>query len=362
MNFPKNHNLNIQAFEKMLEYKRVTNSYKLYWFYALFEKIKNKKIKFKFTDIILKMITKCWYTITEYKLNFGSQDKLGDLVLYIYENYKIDKDVNEKELMSYLFEIYKYDKVVQKQVNDICNYVPYRLISTFYPEITGLKDYKKNGEIETLSQKDNRAIYKIDKKKLIINEPWYKYIYKNQLIIKGWLKYKLIYFLQNRNPNVPAIPFKLEPFRKRNLNKAKKYWKKINKINKLNDLYTGNEINFDKNISIDHFIPWSFVMHNKLWNLIPTYKNVNSSKNDKLPKLDKYLNEFCDIQYQGYKIAVKNNFSNKKIEDYIELTDDIKLKEVISKNKFVNSLKSNIKPLYEIARNQGFLLWNPNKL
>lgn len=48
MKLSNNNNLNIQAFEKILEYKRVTNSYKLHWFYAIFEKIKNKKINFLF--------------------------------------------------------------------------------------------------------------------------------------------------------------------------------------------------------------------------------------------------------------------------------------------------------------------------
>ena len=33
-----------------------------------------------------------------------------------------------------------------------------------------------------------------------------------------------------------------------------------------------------KNISIDHFVPWSYVAHDELWNLTPTTRSINSTK------------------------------------------------------------------------------------
>jgi len=45
-------------------------------------------------------------------------------------------------------------------------------------------------------------------------------------------------------------------------------------------IYTGHYI---ENFDIDHFIPWSFVTHDQLWNLAPIEKSLNSSKSNKLP-------------------------------------------------------------------------------
>jgi hypothetical protein len=356
MELPSDKKLNIQSFENMLELNRMTNSYKLYWFAAIFKEIKLSNTELTFKRIVLRMITKCWYSIVEYRLNLGSQDKLGELVLLVFNKYKIEKDITEDELIKFLYKIAE-DEEIFNRINDFYKYVPYRLLSSFFPELVRIKDYKKNSMIEELSNKDERSIYRISSDKIIINPNWFDYIYKNQIIIEGWLNYKLVYFLQNRNPNVPAIPFKLSAPQQRNLTRVKKYWNKIIRISPINDIYTGGKINKGTSISIDHFIPWSFVLHDKLWNLIPTFKEINSSKSNKLPDLDAYLNKFCLMQYYGFKTAINNNFSKKQLEDYIELNKKIRISRDIPENVFISSLKETINPLYQIALNQGFLKW-----
>jgi HNH endonuclease len=39
----------------------------------------------------------------------------------------------------------------------------------------------------------------------------------------------------------------------------------------------------DDAFSIDHFLPWSFVAHDLLWNLTPVFGTTNSKKGDALP-------------------------------------------------------------------------------
>ncbi|WP_346879577.1 hypothetical protein [Clostridium sp. UBA3061] len=71
-----------------------------------------------------------------------------------------------------------------------------------------------------------------------INDSWYKYIRANQTIIYGWIPYKLVCYLQKRNPNVPAIPFKITAPGKRDLSKATKLWTEINRDEAVKDIYT----------------------------------------------------------------------------------------------------------------------------
>ncbi|GAB6100180.1 HNH endonuclease domain-containing protein [Halanaerocella petrolearia] len=356
MKLPMASSLNIQAFENMLTLKRITNSYKLYWFTSILDGIKKGQQEFGFQNLALKMVTKSWYSIVEYKLNFGSQDKLGKLVLDIYNSYDLSKDIKESDLFDFLQYIIAKNEEIKERVNKLCKFVPYRLLSPFYFEIVGVKDYKKNKLIEKLSNQDNKAIYQIQDQKIIINQNWFNYIYKNQTIVEGWLKYKLIYFLQKRNPNVPAIPFKLSAPQKRNLRKAKKYWGNVLDIVSFEDIYTEKEIDSETNISLDHFIPWSFVLHDELWNLVPTFKKINSKKNDKLPDLDLLLDDFCEVQYKGFKIGLEYGFSRKAMEDYLNLKQSISLSKEIKKEYFVSALRNTIKPLYQIAKNQGFMV------
>jgi 5-methylcytosine-specific restriction endonuclease McrA len=99
------------------------------------------------------------------------------------------------------------------------------------------------------------------------------------------MNYKLIDYIQRRNPNVPAIPYKVFPptDKDRNLSAQIQYWNNIQKEIPLFDIYTGTEFTEENlhaygGMSIDHFIPWSLVLHNDIWNLYPMYKNINSGK------------------------------------------------------------------------------------
>ena len=353
---PEDLELDINAFENILTMNRMTNSYKLYWFAAIFEEIKKGNRVLNFRDIVLGMIAKSWHTIVRYKLNLGSQDKLANIVNQIHKQYDIENNMTVQELRYFLDNDLKDDSV-EDRIKDLYKYVPYRLLSPFYPQIVGMKDYKKNDLIEQLSQKDERAIYRIADHKITVNDSWFKYIFENQIIIEGWLKNKLINFLQYRNPNVPAIPFKLDIAHERELKRAKDYWNKIIDIKHIEDIYSGKSIGRNSSISIDHFIPWSFVLHDKLWNLVPTFKDINSSKSDKLSDLDHHLNKFCQLQADSFKLALNHDLSAKYLEDYLEINKNIRLSKEIPKEYFINSLKETITPIYQIAKNQGFIVW-----
>ena len=69
-------------------------------------------------------------------------------------------------------------------------------------------------------------------------------------------------------------------------------------------------------MSLDHFIPWSFVLHDRMWNLVPVSKSINSSKSDLLPPLEKYLDSFIDLQFTAYTTALEIGINSKTLEDY----------------------------------------------
>ncbi len=53
----------------------------------------------------------------------------------------------------------------------------------------------------------------------------------------------------------------------RKLKKVRDLWQDIMEVQEIRDVFTGQPM--EGKYDIDHFIPWSFVMNDELWNLMP---------------------------------------------------------------------------------------------
>ncbi len=109
------------------------------------------------------------------------------------------------------------------------------------------------------------------------------------------------------------------------------------------------------NYSLDHFLPWRFVTHDLLWNLIPVPKMVNSSKSDNLPD-HSYLEPFALQQYRAVKTALSTPKAATWLEDYILLFNLSTIKDfaVMPFETFRDILCKAIAPQMQIAANMGF--------
>ena len=125
---------------------------------------------------------------------------------------------------------------------------------------------------------------------------WINYFKVNYRIIRGWISWEWLQYMQKCNPSVPAISNKLfAPAQRDSLKNQTTYWKTILEHQELFCIYSNKSLSLN-NLSLDHYLPWSFVTHDLLWNLIPTSKEVNSSKSDNLPSND-YFYSFVNIQH-----------------------------------------------------------------
>lgn len=365
--------------ERMLNKANMVTSYKVYWLKGIISEIIESGGNIQvlsFDRIVCRMIVEAWYPLIQYKLNFGIQDQLGKVVNYLNNTYDYGPEIKKNFLMNELYysEILKSDKIFQKMKKNFYYMVPYRLINPFFEQETkGIKDQKKNRLISELAQDNDECMYRIDheNKRIVLSRLWVDYIMENQSVIIGWLQFKLIGYLQNKNLSVPNIIMKLEPPAKRNLQKATKYWKKVNQHKPIRDIYTSKPMAADNYLehggfSIDHFVPWSFVLHDELWNLLPTFKHVNSIKSDRLPKLEKYLESYCHIHYEAFEFMKRSGKHKKHMEDYLSIGGRLGSMEILNpdiqvgEEAFVDSMKSAIMPVYQIAYNQGFEVWEYN--
>lgn len=359
---PVSNKVDFRIFSRLLDDDRVVASYKMYWLLGILDEVSMGNTEIEFNKIISRMVTYAWYPIMQYKLSFGFSDNLNKVVNYIALKYGYAANYDERKLLEFVYNC--EDPSLKKMIKDLTYNVPYRLLTPFFSEqVRGERNNIEKIIVEQ-SLKNNSCLYKIVKEKtnkIIINKGWEEYLKENYRVIKYWIYYKLICFLQKRNPNVPAIALKLEAPKSRNLTKATKLWNKVIIAKNVNDIYTGKDFiteNYDEYgvLSIDHFIPWSFVLHDEMWNLVPTFKNVNSKKSDKLLSLDNYIKEFCEVQYNAFSYLCEKRL-DKDLESYVEglrIEEPYNMCSYKGKIEFKNKLRGCINPLYQIARNQGF--------
>ena len=99
--------------------------------------------------------------------------------------------------------------------------------------------------------------------------------------------------------------------------------------------YCGKLLDSGK-VNLDHFVPWSFIKDDNLWNLVLACPTCNRSKNDKLPD-EKYL-----------ELLVKRNY---ELQIHVEHRD------------LVNYRQRMLRYVYGLARINGYdSIWRPKFL
>ncbi len=357
---PNSHNLPVSKLASI--FGNTTNSYKYLFFTALINLMENsffEKNIFSIDNIYAEMLTFAWYPHTYFKLNFGSQDKIGMLLD------KMGDSIESTGILANNFRenLKKLLKPHTKEISKALDrYVKFRLLRPFFAnEVQGLEGTHLHKKIKQLAYNNLNKYWPLyyisnDESEIIVPPPWINYISVNIRILKNFAAWEWLDYMQKMNPSVPALQKKLfPPLTRENLSVQTNYWKHVLEVSPLPCIFTGKPLHFSDFFFV-HFFTWPFVAQNQLWNLVPVTRSINSSKSDKLPSLDKYFAGFADIQYKALNIYYSNpgrKSWNKIIEPYIT---DLKINEIdlLNKTKLTKAIEDTVKPLYSLARNQGF--------
>jgi hypothetical protein len=348
---------------KLLQiFQKTTTSYKYLFFMALLKIIRRDNFESKiisFDDLARNMLAISWYPYKLFKLSFGLTDRIPN------ELDKIHVDsIESLDMSSYMLYNKKISKILSSAnvSHELLRYVPYRLIQPFVANyLQGIVDGKKNELTNNIARErfdEIRPFYYIDtnNKAIVLHPAWVEYFYENYELVESFSKWEWLSYMQKRNPSVPNLQSKLFPQMSRERMAVQtRFWKSVVEAKSIQCIYSKQRITLE-NFSLDHFIPWSFVAHNQLWNLIPTLKSVNSSKLNNLPSLDSYFDAYAALQYEGlslYRQLSGNKLWKKTVEPY-QLDLKIDYNEILNNNVLKKQLKSTINPLVAIASNMGF--------
>lgn len=250
-----------------------------------------------------------WYPKRFFRLSFGATDQLGrvlDRFEFEAEEMSLGHVHTQRRLREEL--ALQYDRL---GLEGLLRYVPSRLLTPFFEqELRGVADTQKDRRIRELAEAawstGQPPLYRFtpDGHSLELHPAWAKYLVESSEVVLGWSKAHWIEYLQRRNPNVPSIPSKISPpLRRAPMLAQTQYWKAVLQEEPLNCIYTGETVNA-RSFQLDHFVPWSIVCHDQLWNLIPVQARANASKGNRLPSAQ-YLDPFIDTQRRGLAPSAK---------------------------------------------------------
>lgn len=379
--------LDVKKFENLLSNN--DQGYKFFWLEAILKLIAQNKQLFTFEDVIDEMIVGAWRMVTHYHLRLGhtangnAENFLEHAIRILYECSKEDIGNKTPSKDRLLFLIQKYQDNLMEDKLHLTDYVPYRLIKPFV-EKEG-KDYidRKNygrfiAYLNAFTKVNHEFFYDITdaenplKRRIRLNEEWVNFILQNYAVIMGWLRFNKALFIQDRNPGVPGVMYKVAPEteeKRKSLKNVRELWiATVDVTGKpLYEIYTGNELSINE-FDLDHFVPRSYVSNDELWNLTPMAKQLNSSKNNKLPER-RYIKDFVEYNYYLYSLIFANNNKDQAaiLKHYFDRCENQHLNAIWAaeklyipgntKEQFVNILGENLGLVYDSAKLQEYEEW-----
>lgn len=371
--------LDIEGFSHMM--KDPSYCYKFYWLEAIVNLISEGIQETTFDVIIDEMIANAWYSVREFHIHLSGmqldglvRDGLERAVLKLAEYSGLPANASKVEIKNAIKECNAELKSSKEQLT---NMVPYRALAGFFAKNDEKVDWGSVQRLVEYISRFDKTITTLPytlgansklKREVYFNPSWMAMIQDHTVNILGWIQYEKVKWLQNNNPEVPGLIYKLAPMdeKMRKLNHVRKLWEGILDISEVRDVFTGNFV-ISKQYDVDHFIPWSFVMNDELWNLMPMDSSLNSAKNNRLPKWNPFFERFAENQYLMYRLIHEKPGVHKLYEScYRDNLHSIwagqeLYREGNTKEEFYMILQKNMQPVYDSARRQGYEIWNYNK-
>ena len=367
--------LDIRSFALML--KDPSFCYKYYWLEAIVNLISENVTETTFDEIIDEMICNAWYSVREFHIHLSGLsgegkvlDGLERAILRLSELSELPANASKVEIKN---EIRRYNKELKKSKEQLTNMVPYRALAGFFANAGQMVHWNSvkrlTAYIQAFDENVTTLPYTLGDsgrlaKEVHFHPDWVSMIQDNTVTILGWIQYEKVKWLQNNNPEVPGLVYKLAPMdeKMRKLTKVRKLWNGVMEYHPVRDIFTDQPIQSGR-YDVDHFIPWSFVMNDELWNLMPMDSSLNSSKSNRLPKWDPFFQRFLENQYILYQLIQEQPIIHKLYEGCWRdnLHSIWAVQELYhpgnSRESFSNILEKNMLPVYDSARRQGYEIW-----
>ncbi|QJD95984.1 hypothetical protein HH214_08885 [Mucilaginibacter robiniae] len=329
-------------------FNKTSATYKFYWFLSLIGQVEKGETQISKQALFADMLAHAWYTVNYFHVSFGKQDQLQQAIKKVRTTESLTIDADLHQISSAL--IHTPHQSTSKALRYFDGEVPHRFLSPWFRA-----DDRKL--VYGLSQSfTGDCLYALYKDHIVINPAWTAYLQRNARVLKDFCYWNLALYLQGKNPNVPDIAGKLikAPVRKSLTEQRRKFWDVvIGELGSVDCIYTNTRLGIGS-YAVEHFIPYAFVSHDLIWNLIPADPAFNSTKSDKLPLLDRYFEPFYRLQQQAVEIVYDRLPRSKFLEEYLTIIPDLSATRQLSSAADKQRFREQLQPLITIAANNGF--------
>jgi len=324
-------------------FKNTSAAYKFYWFLAILGRVERGDSSISKIQLFADMVAESWYTINYFQVSFGKQDRLQQASAQIRRLEGLTIDAPKHEISAQLYR--SLNPSTRSALWYFNTEVPHRFLSPWIHAADRRQAY-------ALSQQyDQDCPYALDEEHIHINPKWLGYLSQHTGILKAFCYWHLSGYLQLRNPSVPDLTGKLikTPVRKALSAQRKYFWDTvIAELGSVACIYTNSPLRIGT-YAVEHFLPYAFVSHDLIWNLIPADPAFNSIKSDKLPLLDKYFQPYFNLQQSAVEIIRAKNPGNRFLQDYLSILPGLEPADFNAPR-----MLEQIRPLITIASNNGF--------
>jgi len=285
-----------QLFINIISKGKKDNTYKFALAKYLLDISKNIKnmqdIFIPYEDISEAFLKYYWVQECKYKIKQDFKQNSQPVIITIIQRY-CGKDYIPDNYNKY----FKNRKAMKKNIiQDIEANCLRDVIPRFQPKEYN-KFYSHNHKVSANGKKFNMPA-KVDRN-IILNTDAIMFFKNNYDLLHKSLILEWAKFLEKTN-FTPKLISKIENLGDNKRSSLSKFKKILTKIDNL-CFYCNKNLN-DEKIHIDHFIPWSYIFEDEIWNLVLSCSSCNLKKSDYL------ATEECLT-----KINIRNNMHNFKI-------------------------------------------------
>ncbi len=366
--------LDIEGFSLMM--KDPSYCYKFYWLEALVVLISEGVTETTFDAVIDEMIASAWYSVREFHIHLSGllagevRDGLERAILLLAQVSSLPANASKTEIKN---AIRRHNQELKAFKEQLTNMVPYRALAGFFNRSSETVNWGSKMQLVEYIERINSSVtilpYTLGKssklkKEIRFNPAWVRMIQDNTVSIMGWIQYEKVKWLQMNNPEVPGLVYKLAPLdeKMRRLGNVRRLWEGILELHPVRDVFTQQPLE-KKQYDVDHFVPWSFVMNDELWNLMPMNSSLNSSKSNRLPRWDPFFVRFAENQFLLYE-SIQTSPQIRHLYEgcYRDNLHSIWAGQELyrpgnTREDFYGILLKNMQPVYDSARRQGYEIW-----
>jgi hypothetical protein len=278
---------------------RNSTTYKFVLIKSLLENLYNvnEKLELSYTSLFSSFAKIYWNLVIHHNLNqinmLGKRSEVQNILLSIQHKQQLPSEVVFDKL-SYELQLLIIQRVMKKcKIN---------VMGAIYGDTQGTI-YDFDNEIERLK----------------INPSFYSFMQRSQRVLTYLANYHLALFLEKFNEagDTHHLLLKVENVSKRS--SLDPFYQLLTSYYQNTCFYCGKQIKKKDSAHVDHFIPWSFVQTDHLWNLVISCNVCNLSKSDKLAE-KYYLEALIDRNSElitHFDVSQRNDmkiYSSNKLE------------------------------------------------